>query len=126
MAYSAKAPLTIEQVQVSAPRKGEVRIRIISSGVCHTDAYTLSGQDSEARFPCILGHEGAGIVESIGEDVSSVAVGDFVIPLYIPECGKCKFCLSGKTNLCSLVRSTQVSLRVVALYFIREGKRFDA
>ncbi len=103
------------------PQKGEVRIRVFASGVCHTDAYTLSGQgnplkylifidvysDSEGVFPCILGHEGAGIVESIGEDVTTVEVGDVVIPLYIPECKKCKFCLSGKTNLCSVVRGTQ-------------------
>jgi S-(hydroxymethyl)glutathione dehydrogenase / alcohol dehydrogenase len=83
------------------------RIKLYASGVCHTDAYTLDGLDSEGIFPSILGHEGGGIIESIGEGVSSVSVGDHVIPLYIPECRKCKFCKSGKTNLCSVVRVTQ-------------------
>jgi S-(hydroxymethyl)glutathione dehydrogenase/alcohol dehydrogenase len=99
--------LKIETIQVQPPKSGEVRIKLFATGVCHTDQYTLSGQDSEGVFPCILGHEGAGIVESIGEGVTSVNVGDHVIPLYIPECRNCKFCLSGKTNLCSVVRSTQ-------------------
>ena len=107
MAWKAAQPLTIQEIDVEPPRAGEVRIKILSSGVCHTDAYTLSGQDAEGVFPCILGHEGGGIVESVGPDVTSVQPGDHVIPLYIPECRKCKFCLSGKTNLCSLVRSTQ-------------------
>ncbi|VEI48731.1 putative alcohol dehydrogenase class III [Actinobacillus equuli] len=79
----------------------------MATGVCHTDAYTLSGQDSEGVFPCILGHEGAGIVEAVGEGVTDFKVGDHVIPLYTAECRKCKFCLSGKTNLCSAVRETQ-------------------
>jgi S-(hydroxymethyl)glutathione dehydrogenase/alcohol dehydrogenase len=84
-----------------------VLVRIVATGVCHTDAYTLSGADPEGIFPAILGHEGGGIVEAIGEGVTSVAVGDHVIPLYTPECGKCKFCLSGKTNLCQAIRATQ-------------------
>ena len=107
VAWAANEPLKIEDIQVMPPKKGEVLVRILASGVCHTDAYTLSGADSEGRFPCILGHEGGGIVEQIGEGVSSVAVGDHVIPLYTPECGECKFCLSGKTNLCQKIRSTQ-------------------
>ena len=100
-------PLTIEEVDVMLPQKGEVLIRIIATGVCHTDAYTLSGADSEGKFPCILGHEGGGIVEQLGEGVTSVEIGDHVIPLYTPECGECKFCLSGKTNLCQKIRATQ-------------------
>ncbi|KAL5033390.1 hypothetical protein RTP6_001363 [Batrachochytrium dendrobatidis] len=107
VAWAAALPLSIEDIEVAPPKKGEVRIKIISSGVCHTDAYTLSGADPEGIFPAILGHEGGGIVESIGEGVTSVAVGDHVIPLYIPECRNCKFCKSGKTNLCSVVRNTQ-------------------
>lgn len=97
----------IETIQVQPPKKGEVRLRVLASGVCHTDAYTLSGEDSEGIFPSILGHEGGCIVESVGDEVSSVSPGDHVIPLYIPECRRCKFCKSGKTNLCSVVRSTQ-------------------
>jgi S-(hydroxymethyl)glutathione dehydrogenase/alcohol dehydrogenase len=95
-------------VDVQPPRKGEVRVKIIATGVCHTDAYTLSGADPEGIFPCILGHEGGAIVESIGEGVTSVQPGDHVIPLYIPECRTCKFCTSNKTNLCSIIRTTQV------------------
>jgi S-(hydroxymethyl)glutathione dehydrogenase/alcohol dehydrogenase len=89
------------------PKKGEVLVKIIASGVCHTDAFTLSGEDPEGLFPVILGHEGGGIVEIVGEGVTTVQKGDHVIPLYTAECGKCKFCLSGKTNLCSAVRETQ-------------------
>jgi S-(hydroxymethyl)glutathione dehydrogenase/alcohol dehydrogenase len=107
IAWGPNQPLTIEEVDVMPPQKGEVLVRIIATGVCHTDAYTLSGADSEGKFPCILGHEGGGIVEQLGEGVTSVAVGDHVIPLYTPECGECKFCLSGKTNLCQKIRSTQ-------------------
>jgi len=107
VAWKAGEPLSIEDVEVAAPKAGEVRVRILYTGVCHTDAYTLSGADSEGKFPCILGHEGGGVVESVGEGVTSVAVGDHVIPLYIPECRECKFCLSGKTNLCSKIRVTQ-------------------
>ncbi len=107
IAWGPKQPLTIETVDVMPPQKGEVRIRIVASGVCHTDAFTLSGEDPEGIFPAILGHEGGGIVESIGEGVTSVQVGDHVIPLYTPECGECKFCTSGKTNLCQKIRATQ-------------------
>jgi S-(hydroxymethyl)glutathione dehydrogenase/alcohol dehydrogenase len=107
VAWAAGEPLKIEQIEVAPPQAGEVRIKVIASGVCHTDAFTLSGEDPEGVFPAILGHEGGGIVESIGEGVTSVAVGDHVIPLYTPECGECKFCLSGKTNLCQKIRATQ-------------------
>ncbi|OLY80627.1 Alcohol dehydrogenase class-3 [Smittium mucronatum] len=107
VAWEPKAPLTIEQVIVDPPKAGEVRVRIDFTSICHTDAYTLSGQDPEGVFPCILGHEGAGVVESIGEGVTSVSVGDHVIPLYTPECRECKFCKSGKTNLCQKIRDTQ-------------------
>jgi S-(hydroxymethyl)glutathione dehydrogenase/alcohol dehydrogenase len=107
IAWGPKQPLSIEEVDVMPPNAGEVLVRIIASGVCHTDAYTLSGEDSEGKFPCILGHEGGGIVEQVGEGVTSVVVGDHVIPLYTPECGECKFCLSGKTNLCQKIRETQ-------------------
>ena len=89
------------------PKAGEVLVRVVATGVCHTDAFTLSGDDPEGIFPAILGHEGGGIVEQIGEGVTSVQVGDHVIPLYTPECGECKFCLSGKTNLCQKIRETQ-------------------
>ncbi|PKF62465.1 S-(hydroxymethyl)glutathione dehydrogenase/class III alcohol dehydrogenase [Psychromonas sp. psych-6C06] len=107
IAWGPNQPLTVEEVDVMLPRKGEVLVRIVASGVCHTDAFTLSGEDPEGVFPTILGHEGGGIVEQVGEGVSSVAVGDHVIPLYTAECGECKFCKSGKTNLCSAVRETQ-------------------
>jgi S-(hydroxymethyl)glutathione dehydrogenase/alcohol dehydrogenase len=107
IAWAPNQPLTIEEVDVMPPQKGEVLVRIIATGVCHTDAYTLSGADSEGKFPCILGHEGGGIVEQLGDGVTSVTVGDHVIPLYTPECGECKFCLSGKTNLCQKIRATQ-------------------
>ena len=107
VAWEVGKPLTMEIVDVMPPQKGEVRVKIIASGVCHTDAFTLSGDDPEGIFPCILGHEGGGIVESIGEGVTSVKVGDHVIPLYTPECGEGKFCRSGKTNLCQKIRETQ-------------------
>lgn len=107
IAWGPGQPLSIEEIDVMAPQKGEVRVRIVASGVCHTDAFTLSGDDPEGIFPCVLGHEGGGIIESIGEGVTSVAVGDHVIPLYTPECGECKFCKSGKTNLCQKIRETQ-------------------
>ncbi|GAB2708554.1 S-(hydroxymethyl)glutathione dehydrogenase/class III alcohol dehydrogenase [Aliiglaciecola aliphaticivorans] len=107
IAWGPKQPLSIEEVDVMLPRKGEVLIKVIASGVCHTDAFTLSGEDPEGIFPVILGHEGGGIVEQVGEGVTSVEVGDHVIPLYTPECGECKFCLSGKTNLCQKIRETQ-------------------
>ena len=107
VAFAANQPLQIVEVDVEAPKAGEVLVRIVASGVCHTDAFTLSGDDPEGIFPTILGHEGGGIVEAIGDGVTSLAVGDHVIPLYTAECGKCKFCLSGKTNLCQAVRATQ-------------------
>lgn len=107
VAWGPGQPLSIEEVDLMPPQKGEVLVRIVATGVCHTDAFTLSGEDPEGIFPAILGHEGAGIVEAVGEGVTSVDVGDHVIPLYTAECGKCKFCLSGKTNLCQAVRATQ-------------------
>ncbi|MHB1274004.1 MAG: S-(hydroxymethyl)glutathione dehydrogenase/class III alcohol dehydrogenase [Rhodanobacter sp.] len=107
VAWEAGQPLSIEEVDVAAPKKGEVLVRIVATGVCHTDAFTLSGADPEGLFPVILGHEGGGIVEEIGEGVTSVKVGDHVIPLYTPECGECEYCLSGKTNLCQKIRVTQ-------------------
>jgi S-(hydroxymethyl)glutathione dehydrogenase/alcohol dehydrogenase len=107
VAWGPGQPLTIEELDLLPPRKGEVLVRIVATGVCHTDAFTLSGKDPEGKFPAILGHEGGGIVEALGEGVTSVAVGDHVIPLYTPECGECKFCKSGKTNLCQAIRATQ-------------------
>ena len=107
VAWAAGEPLSIEEIEVAPPKAGEVRLRIVATGVCHTDAFTLSGDDPEGIFPAVLGHEGGGIVESIGEGVTSVAVGDHVIPLYTPECGECKVCRSGKTNLCQKIRETQ-------------------
>ncbi|WP_184263831.1 S-(hydroxymethyl)glutathione dehydrogenase/class III alcohol dehydrogenase [Novispirillum itersonii] len=107
VAWAAGKPLEIEEIDVAPPQQGEVLVRIVATGVCHTDAFTLSGDDPEGIFPAILGHEGAGVVEAVGPGVTSVSVGDHVIPLYTPECGKCKFCLSGKTNLCQAIRATQ-------------------
>lgn len=107
VAFGAGKPLTIEEITVAPPKKGEVLVRIVATGVCHTDAFTLSGDDPEGIFPSVLGHEGGGIVEEVGEGVTSVAPGDHVIPLYTPECRECKFCKSGKTNLCQAIRSTQ-------------------
>lgn len=105
--WEFKQPLVIEEIEVAPPKAGEVRIKVVATGVCHTDEYTRSGADAEGMYPAILGHEGGGIVESIGEGVTSVAVGDSVIPLYIPQCNDCKFCKSGKTNLCGKIRATQ-------------------
>src|SRR5690554_910407 len=107
VAFGPGEPLQILEVDVEPPKAGEVLVRIVASGVCHTDAFTLSGDDPEGVFPAILGHEGGGIVEAVGEGVTSLAVGDHVIPLYTAECRECKFCKSGKTNLCSSVRETQ-------------------
>lgn len=107
IATKAGQPLVIDTVELSGPRKGEVLIEIKATGVCHTDAYTLSGQDPEGLFPAILGHEGAGIVIEIGEGVTSLKPGDHVIPLYTPECRQCEYCLSRKTNLCQAIRQTQ-------------------
>lgn len=107
VAWAPNQPLSIEEVDLEGPRAGEVLVRIVASGVCHTDAYTLSGVDPEGIFPVILGHEGAGIVEEVGPGVTSLKKGDHVIPLYTPECRECKFCKSGKTNLCQKIRLTQ-------------------
>jgi S-(hydroxymethyl)glutathione dehydrogenase/alcohol dehydrogenase len=107
VAWEAGKPLVIEEVDLAGPKDGEVLVRIVATGVCHTDAFTLSGADPEGLFPAILGHEGGGIVEEVGAGVTSVKAGDHVIPLYTPECGKCKFCTSGKTNLCQAIRATQ-------------------
>ena len=107
VAHKAGAPLTIETVQLESPQAGECLVEIKASGICHTDAFTLSGDDPEGIFPAILGHEGAGVVVEIGEGVTSLKPGDHVIPLYTPECRQCEFCLSGKTNLCGAIRETQ-------------------
>ncbi|WP_261346817.1 S-(hydroxymethyl)glutathione dehydrogenase/class III alcohol dehydrogenase [Synechococcus sp. Cruz CV-v-12] len=107
VAWAAGQPLEITTIDVEPPRTGEVLLRVVATGVCHTDAFTLSGEDPEGLFPVILGHEGGAVVEALGPGVSSLAVGDHVIPLYTPECRCCKFCLSGKTNLCQAIRSTQ-------------------
>jgi S-(hydroxymethyl)glutathione dehydrogenase/alcohol dehydrogenase len=107
VAFEAKKPLEIVELDLEGPKAGEVLIEIKATGVCHTDAYTLSGLDSEGLFPSILGHEGAGIVREVGAGVTSVKPGDHVIPLYTPECRQCKSCLSGKTNLCTAIRATQ-------------------
>ena len=107
VAVEAGHPLVIEEIDVAAPKAGEVLVQMVATGVCHTDAFTLSGDDPEGLFPCVLGHEGGGIVVEVGEGVTTLSPGDHVIPLYTAECGQCKFCLSGKTNLCSAVRATQ-------------------
>jgi len=107
VAWKAQAPLTIETIDLDGPKAGEVLVEIMATGVCHTDAYTLSGLDSEGKFPAILGHEGAGIVREVGAGVTSVRPGDHVIPLYTPECRQCKSCLSQRTNLCTSIRTTQ-------------------
>ncbi|MFD2190817.1 S-(hydroxymethyl)glutathione dehydrogenase/class III alcohol dehydrogenase [Pistricoccus aurantiacus] len=107
IALEAGKPLKLAEIDVEGPKAGEVLVRIAATSVCHTDAYTLSGKDPEGLFPSVLGHEGAGVVEEVGEGVTDLQVGDHVIPLYTAECGQCKFCLSGKTNLCSAVRATQ-------------------
>jgi len=107
VATAAGKPLSIEQVNIEGPREGEVLVEIKATGVCHTDAYTLSGADPEGLFPSILGHEGAGVVLEVGKGVTSLKPGDHVIPLYVPECRQCSYCTSGKTNLCQAIRSTQ-------------------
>ncbi len=107
LAVEAGKPLVIEELDLEGPRAGEVLVRNVATGVCHTDAFTLSGEDPEGLFPSVLGHEGGAIVEEVGEGVTSVRPGDHVIPLYTPECGQCKFCRSGKTNLCQQIRVTQ-------------------
>ena len=107
VAHAPGEHLSIETVRLEGPRPGEVLIEVMATGICHTDAFTLSGGDPEGIFPSILGHEGAGVVREVGADVTSLSVGDHVIPLYTPECRACKFCLSGKTNLCGAIRDTQ-------------------
>ena len=107
VAFAAGEPLQVVEIEVASPQAGEVLVRISHTGVCHTDAFTLSGDDPEGLFPVVLGHEGAGVVVEVGEGVTSVAPGDHVIPLYTAECGQCLFCKSGKTNLCTSVRATQ-------------------
>jgi S-(hydroxymethyl)glutathione dehydrogenase/alcohol dehydrogenase len=107
VAFAPGQPLQVVEIDVAPPRAGEVLVRIVATGVCHTDAFTLSGDDPEGVFPSVLGHEGGGIVVEVGEGVTTLQPGDHVIPLYTAECGKCKFCRSGKTNLCQAVRATQ-------------------
>lgn len=107
VAHKARAPLTIEEVDLEGPKHNEVLVEIKATGVCHTDAYTLSGEDPEGLFPAILGHEGAGVVVEVGPSVSTLKAGDHVIPLYTPECRQCEYCLSRKTNLCQAIRATQ-------------------
>lgn len=107
VAWGPGQKLSVEEIDLEGPKHGEVLVKIIASGVCHTDAYTLSGADPEGIFPVVLGHEGGGVVEQVGPGVSTLKKGDHVIPLYIPECGECKFCKSGKTNLCQKIRETQ-------------------
>jgi len=107
VAWEAGQPLSVEEIDIEGPKAGEALIRIVATGVCHTDAYTLSGSDPEGAFPAILGHEGGGVVEEVGAGVTSVKPGDHVIPLYTPECRECRFCKSGKTNLCQAIRVTQ-------------------
>lgn len=107
LAMEAAKPLVIEEVELAGPKQGEVLVRLSATGVCHTDAYTLSGRDPEGLFPVVLGHEGAGVVEEVGPGVTSVSAGDHVIPCYVPECGECRFCRSDKTNLCITLRGTQ-------------------
>ncbi len=107
VAFEAKKPLEIVELDLEGPKAGEVLVEIMATGICHTDAYTLDGLDSEGIFPSVLGHEGAGVVREVGPGVTSVKPGDHVIPLYTPECRQCKSCLSGKTNLCTAIRATQ-------------------
>ena len=107
VAWEAGKPLVIEEVEVEGPKSGEVLLQVKATGVCHTDAFTLSGKDPEGLFPAIMGHEGGAIVLEVGAGVTTVKSGDHVIPLYIPECGQCKFCKSGRTNLCGAIRTTQ-------------------
>ncbi|HWK83396.1 MAG TPA: S-(hydroxymethyl)glutathione dehydrogenase/class III alcohol dehydrogenase [Caldimonas sp.] len=107
VAWAAGRPLTIESVDLDGPKAGEALVEVKATGICHTDWFTLSGEDPEGLFPAILGHEGAGVVVEVGAGVTSVAPGDHVIPLYTPECRQCKFCLSRKTNLCQKIRTTQ-------------------
>src|SRR5215475_4756249 len=105
--WEAQKPLAIEDIDLQGPKAGECLVRLAATGVCHTDAYTMSGRDPSGLFPAVLGHEGGGVVEEVGPWVTSLQVGDHVIPLYIPECRNCQFCLSGRTNLCGAILATQ-------------------
>jgi len=124
VAWEAGKDLEVTEIDVEGPKAGEVLVRIVATGVCHTDAYTLSGIDPEGLFPAVLGHEGGGIVQEVGPGVTSVAPGDHVIPLYVPECGTCRFCTSGKTNLCQAIRSTQGAGKMPdgGIRFSKDGK----
>src|SRR5512142_3538017 len=107
VAWKAGEPLTIETIEIEGPKAGEVMVEVKATGICHTDAFTLSGADPEGLFPAILGHEGAGIVREVGAGVTTLKAGDHVIPLYTPECRQCKTCLSRRSNLCTAIRATQ-------------------
>jgi S-(hydroxymethyl)glutathione dehydrogenase/alcohol dehydrogenase len=107
IAWEPRRPLEVDEVELGGPKTGECLVRLVATGVCHTDAYTMSGRDPSGLFPSVLGHEGGGVVEDVGAGVTSVAPGDHVIPLYIPECRSCKFCTSGRTNLCGALLATQ-------------------
>lgn len=109
VAWGPRLPLEVEEIEIDGPKAGEVLVRMVATGVCHTDAFTLSGEDPESVFPCVLGHEGGGIVQEVGPGVTSIKPGDSVIPIYIPECRQCAHCLSGKTNLCSALDETEWS-----------------
>ena len=105
--WEPRQPLVIDEIDLEGPRAGECLVRLVATGVCHTDAYTMSGRDPSGLFPTVLGHEGGGVVEEVGPGVTSLRPGDHVIPLYIPECRQCEFCLSGRTNLCGALLATQ-------------------
>src|SRR5215510_11687577 len=107
VSWEPKQPLAVEEIDLGGPKAGECLVRLVATGVCHTDAYTMSGRDPSGLFPAVLGHEGAGVIEEIGPGVTTLAPGDHVIPLYIPECRCCKFCLSRRTNLCGALLETQ-------------------
>jgi S-(hydroxymethyl)glutathione dehydrogenase/alcohol dehydrogenase len=107
IAWEARQPLVVDEIELAGPKAGECLVRLVATGVCHTDAYTMSGRDPSGLFPAVLGHEGGGVVEEVGAGVTSLAPGDHVIPLYIPECRRCKFCSSGRTNLCGALLATQ-------------------
>lgn len=128
VAWEAKKPLVLEEIEVAPPREGEIRVKILYSALCHTDVYTQSGQDPEGKFPCILGHEGAGVVESVGkvwkievflnylvdlQGVTDFAPGDHVIPVYVPQCYECNFCKNPKTNLCQKIRVSQGNGKII-------------
>lgn len=108
VAWNRNEPLRIETIEVAPPRPHEVRVRLHATGVCHTDASALSGHDAQIQFPVVLGHEGAGVVESIGDGVTKFAIGDHVIPLYMPQCYDCKLCKNPNTNICVAIRLTQI------------------